>query len=121
MTEDDLLKMLSAETDRRAPTIIKGVKKLGKSSERDPESIEEIRVEAHGLKGAAMVVGQKRLAKLGEQVEIALVQRIGPGTVDAELAAKVVAAIEAFQAGAQAAAAGEDEPASVGESLSALS
>jgi len=117
---DDLLEMLASETDRRAPTIIKGLQKLGGASEQDPDAIEELRVEAHGLKGAAMVVGQKRLAKLGEQVEIALVQRIGPGTVDPELAGRIITAIEAFSDGTRAAAEGEDEPPSVAASLAAL-
>jgi HPt (histidine-containing phosphotransfer) domain-containing protein len=117
---DDLLAMLAAETDRRAPTIIKGLGELGKSGKQDPDRIEELRVEAHGLKGAAMVVGEKRLAKLGEQVEIALVQRIAPGTIDPELAGKISAAIEALRDGARAAAEGAEEPASVGDCIAAL-
>jgi HPt (histidine-containing phosphotransfer) domain-containing protein len=116
----DLLDMLAAETSRRAPTIIAGLEELAGSGAKDPEKIEELRVEAHGLKGAALVVGQSRLAELGERVEIALVQRIGPGTVAPGLAARMVTAISALQEGAQAAAEGGSEPPIVEAALSEL-
>ena len=74
----------------------------------------------HGLKGAALVVGQPRLAELGEKLEIALVQRQGPGTIDPELAATLTAGVEALRDGARAVAAGEDEPPAVGDAIEAL-
>jgi chemotaxis protein histidine kinase CheA len=120
MGEKEILEMLATEADRRVPTIIKGLRELGETGEQDPKRIEELRVDAHGLKGAAMVVGQARLAELGERVEIALVQRIGPGTVQPSLAARMVAAISAFRDGANAAAADKPEPPSVEAALSEL-
>jgi HPt (histidine-containing phosphotransfer) domain-containing protein len=120
MGESDLLDMLAAETNRRAPKIIAGLEELAGSDGKNPEKIEELRVEAHGLKGAALVIGQSRLAELGERVEIALVQRIGPGTIDPGLAARMVAAISALQEGAQAAAEGGTEPPTVGAAISEL-
>lgn len=116
----DLLEMLASETDRRTPAILEGVRELGSTAEPDPERIEALRVEAHGLKGAAMVIGEKRLSDLAQQIEIALVARVGPGTIDPELASKLALAMEAFQAGVQAAAKGQAEPASVGEWTTAL-
>ena len=121
MGDNELLEMLASETDRRTPTIVEGVRDLADSTEPNAKGIEEIRVEAHGLKGAAMVVGQNHLSELAKEIEVALVQRVASGTIDRDLAAKIVAAIEAFQGGVQAAARGEAEPASVGESITALS
>ena len=120
MGEPELLEMLATETDRRAPTIAEGVRKLAGSSDPDVTAIEEIRVEVHGLKGAAGVVGQTRLAELALAIEVVLVQRIGPGLIPSEIADPIVAGVDALQAGARAAASGDPEPASVAESISAL-
>jgi chemotaxis protein histidine kinase CheA len=120
MVESEILDMLATEADCRVPTIVKGLRDLAASGEKDPERIEELRVDAHGLKGAAMVVGQSRLAELGERVEIALLQRIGPGTIQPTLATRMVAAITAFRDGAKAAAEERAEPPSVDAALSEL-
>ena len=120
MGEREILDMLAVEADRRVPTIIKGLRDLSASGDKDPQRIEELRVDAHGLKGAAMVVGERRLAELGERVEVADVQRIGPGTIQPTLATRMVAAISAFRDGAKAAAAEKTEPPSVDAALSEL-
>ena len=39
--------MLASETDRRSKTLIKGVKKLSKSGDSDPDAVESLRVDAH--------------------------------------------------------------------------
>lgn len=117
---DDLLEMLSAETERRVPQMIEAIDALAASDEPDPDRVEAVRVEAHGLKGAALVVGQPRLAELGEKLEIALVQRQAQGTLDASLGTALKTGAEALRDGARAAAAGEPEPAAVGEALAAL-
>ncbi len=116
----DLLAMLSTETERRVPQMIEGVNALVASGESDGDRVEEIRVEAHGLKGAALVVGQARLAELGEKMEIALVQRQAPGTIEQPLGGALIAGAEALLEGARAAAAGDAEPASVGAALEGL-
>src|SRR4029453_13226528 len=59
--DPELIRMLAAEADRRCPAIIAGIEALAASGEKDPDRIEQLRVEAHGLKGAALVVGQERL------------------------------------------------------------
>jgi chemotaxis protein histidine kinase CheA len=112
--------MLAAEADRRCPAIITGVEALASSGEKDPDRIERLRVEAHGLKGAALVVDQERLADLARRIEDFLANCIKVGRIKPGAAATVVAAASAFNEGAQAAAEGVGEPSSVGESLSAL-
>ncbi len=112
--------MLAAEAERRTPTIITGVEALAASGEKDSARIEEFRVEAHGLKGAALVVGQNRLADLARKIEQYLADRRDSGGISTGEAATVVAAASAFIEGAQAAAEDVAEPSSVTESLEAF-
>jgi chemotaxis protein histidine kinase CheA len=112
--------MLASEADRRSPEIITGIEALASSGSKDPDRIEELRVEAHGLKGAALVVGQDRLADLARRIEIFLTECKKSGRIKPGPAAMVVAAASAFNEGAQAAAEGVGEPSSVRDSLAAL-
>jgi chemotaxis protein histidine kinase CheA len=112
--------MLAAEADRRTPPIIEGIEALAASGEKDSARIEELRIEAHGLKGAALVVGQDRLADLARKIEDYLVACMDSGRINPTAAATVVSATSAFREGAQAAAEGVGEPSSVGESLQAF-
>jgi chemotaxis protein histidine kinase CheA len=118
--DEELLSMLAAEAGRRAPTIIEGLEALATSGEKDPDRIEQLRVEAHGLKGAALVVGQDRLAELAKGIEQFLAGCVDTGRIKPGAAAALVAGASAFNEGAQAAAEGVGEPSSVGESLAAL-
>ena len=120
MTDPELLNMLAAEAERRSPEIIGGVSELAASGAKDPDRVEALRVEAHGLKGAALVVEQDRLADLAKRMETFLAGAVVSGRIAPGDAAKVVAAASAFSEGAQAAAEGVAEPSSVGESLDAL-
>lgn len=120
MADTDLLDMLASETDRRADTIIEGVEKLAGSGESDSARVEELRVEAHGLKGAAMVVGQSRLGELAEQLERFFAERADSGRIDPKEAATAVAAVSTLDEAAKAAAEGGPEPPSVSESLRRL-
>ena len=43
------------------------LEELERSSGPDPDRIEEIRIEVHGLKGAAMVIGEEHLGLLANQ------------------------------------------------------
>jgi chemotaxis protein histidine kinase CheA len=119
MAETELLQMLATETDRRAPAIIEGVKEVAAGSPNS-EAIEQVRVDVHGLKGAASVVGQSRLAELALAIEVVLVQRIASGEIPEELVGPIVTGVEALREGAEAAAAGQPEPASVADSMAAL-
>ena len=121
MADNELLQMLATEAERRAPEMLEGIERLAAATEPASDEVERLRIDAHGLRGAAMVVGQQRLAELSEQLEIALVQRTAPGTIDTELASKLTAGVSGLREGARAAAAGEPEPASVGEGLAVLS
>jgi chemotaxis protein histidine kinase CheA len=121
MDDAELLRMLAAEAERRSPTIISGIEQLAASDDSDPDRIEALRVEAHGLKGAALVVGQDRLADLAKGIEQFLKGCVETGRVNPSGAATVVTATSAFTEGAQAAAEGVGEPSSVGDSLEALS
>ncbi|MGA9370240.1 MAG: Hpt domain-containing protein [Solirubrobacterales bacterium] len=112
--------MLAAEAGRRTPAIIDGLEALAGSGEKDPGRIEELRVEAHGLKGAALVVGQDRLAELAKQIEQFLSASVDTGQIQPGAAAALIAGASAFNEGAQAAAEGIPEPSSVADSLAAL-
>jgi chemotaxis protein histidine kinase CheA len=120
MVETDLLDMLASETDRRADTIIEGVEKLAGSGESNSARVEELRVEAHGLKGAAMVVGQSRLGELAEQLERFFANRADSGRIDPKEAAIAVAAVSSLDEAAKAVAEGGPEPPSVADSLRRL-
>jgi chemotaxis protein histidine kinase CheA len=121
MGEADLLDMLASETDRRAGAIIDGVEELAGSGKSDSARVEELRVEAHGLKGAAMVVGQSRLGELAEQLERFFADRIESGQIGTKEAAAAVAAVSSLDEAAKAVAEGGPEPPSVAESLRRLS
>jgi chemotaxis protein histidine kinase CheA len=120
MVENDLLDMLASETDRRAGVIIEGVEKLAGSGESDSAGVEALREEAHGLKGAAMVVGQARLGELAERLERFFVAHKSSGRIDPKEAAVAIAAVSSLDEGAKAAAEGSPEPPSVAQSLQRL-
>ena len=120
MGDTELLGMLAAEAGRRTPTLIEGLEALAASGEKDLALIEELRVEAHGLKGAALVVGQERLAELAKEMEQFIAACVDTGRIKPGAAAALIAGASAFNEGAQAAAEGVSEPSSVGESLAAL-
>jgi chemotaxis protein histidine kinase CheA len=120
VADTELLTMLASEANRRSPEIIAGIEALAASGEKDPDRIEELRVEAHGLKGAALVVGQDRLADLAKRIELFLNECAKAGRIKPGSAATVIAAASAFNEGAHAAAEGVREPSSVRDSLAAL-
>jgi chemotaxis protein histidine kinase CheA len=121
MGDPELLTLLAAEAERRSPTIITGIEELAASGKKDSARIEGLRVEAHGLKGAALVVGQERLADLARLIEQFLAGCVDSGRINPTGAAAVVTATSAFTEGAQAAAEGVGEPSSVSDCLDALS
>ena len=120
MGDAELLAMLATETERRAADVIDGIRDLTAPAEPDSEKVEEVRVEIHGLKGAASVVGATRLAELAQEIEVTLVQRTAPGTIPPELGSVLIDATEALRDGAHAASRDEPEPASVGAAFAAL-
>jgi chemotaxis protein histidine kinase CheA len=121
VADEELLTMLANEAGRRTPTLIEGVEALAATGQKDSTRVEELRVEAHGLKGAALVVGQDRLAELAKEIEEFLAGCVDTGQIQPGAAAALIAGASAFNEGAEAAAEGVAEPSSVGESLAALS
>jgi chemotaxis protein histidine kinase CheA len=117
VSETELLDMLAAETDRRTDTICSGIKQLISSGDPDTKQVEAMRVEVHGIKGAALMVGQHRLAKVGAWVEDNLAARIDSGLIEKDLGERMIEYVTAIQDGAHAAAKGQDEPASIGNAL----
>jgi len=111
--------MLASETSRRRETLIAGVQALA-SSGPDPDRVEQLRVDAHGIKGAAMVVGQERLAELARLIEEALAASADSGQIESGLATNIVRAVNALYEGTQAAASEAEEPPAVAESVQAL-
>jgi chemotaxis protein histidine kinase CheA len=112
--------MLATETDRRGEAIRSGLQALNNSGGGDPARVEALRVEAHGLKGAALVVGQERLAEVARLMEDALAERAESGVVEPDVAAAILTGAAALDEGAKAAAGGNGEPPAVGEALAAL-
>jgi chemotaxis protein histidine kinase CheA len=120
VNDPELLTMLATEAERRGPNIISGIEQLAATGAEDSDRIEELRVEIHGLKGAALVVGQDRLADLARQIEQYLAGCVEAGSINTANAAAVITATSAFTEGAQAAAEGVGEPSSVRDSFAAL-
>jgi chemotaxis protein histidine kinase CheA len=118
--DTELLDMLASETSRRSEALIAGVRELSASGQPNPAKVEQLRVDAHGIKGAAMVVGQERLAELARLIEDALAARADSGQIEDALATSIVAAVSALHEGTKAAASGAEEPAAVSESVRAL-
>ena len=112
--------MLASETSRRSEALIAGVQELSASGQPDPERVEQLRIDAHGIKGAAMVVGQERLAELARLIEDALAARADSGQLEEAVATNIVGAANALHEGTVAAAKGADEPPVVEDSLKAL-
>lgn len=112
--------MLASEADRRVPAVRSGLRRLEELDSPDPGAVEEIRTEVHGLKGAAMVIGEDQLGRLAERAEKLLAARVEPGTIDAGLSHRLIAAVDAFHEGAAAAAEGRPQPDSVAQALGAL-
>jgi chemotaxis protein histidine kinase CheA len=112
--------MLAAESDRRSPGLISGLEELAGSGKKDPDRVEKLRAEAHGLKGAALVVGETRLAELARLMEESLAGAIKKGRLEPAAAATLITAASAFNEGAHAAAEEVGEPAAVRESLETL-
>jgi chemotaxis protein histidine kinase CheA len=112
--------MLAAEAERRLGPISDDLRRIAAATEPDPAAVERLRVEVHGMKGAAMVIGQDRLAGLAQRTENAIAARAGAGTINEALATRIRDACEAFLEGARAAAAGDPEPASVAQTKDAL-
>jgi HPt (histidine-containing phosphotransfer) domain-containing protein len=81
---------------------------------------ETMRIEAHALRGAAGVIGLRRLAELAGLMESDLAEAKKTGSIRGGRTHQVADAAKAIAEGAAAAAKGEEEPPDVGRSLAQL-
>ena len=111
--EEQLLASFAEEAKRRCDVITAGLA-------TETEDFETLRIEAHALRGAAGVVGLRRLAELAGLMESDLAEAKKSGSIRGGRTHQVADAAKAIAEGAAAAANGEEEPPDVGRSLAQL-
>jgi HPt (histidine-containing phosphotransfer) domain-containing protein len=121
-SEHELLVTLADEGRRREGRLADGAQRAIDAEPGDAARaiLEEIRAEAHALKGAAAVVGQTRLFELARALEDLLIEAIAAGSLSQRRAVAVADAAHAFVEGADASADGASEPESVRDSIDNL-
>jgi HPt (histidine-containing phosphotransfer) domain-containing protein len=119
-TEHELLVSLVDEGRRREGRLAEAARRATGGNDGAGEALEEIRAEAHALKGAAAVVGAPRLFELGKALENLVMDAIAGGSLSLRRAEAIERAAHAFVEGAEASATGEPEPASVAASMDDL-
>jgi len=112
-SESELLASFADEAKRRCDVIAAGLA-------TETNDFETMRMEAHALKGAAGVVGLRRLAELAGLMESDLAEAKKTGTIRGGRTHQIADAAKAIAEGAAAAANGEEEPPDVGRSLAQL-
>lgn len=121
-SEHELLISLVDEGRRREGRLADGAQRAS-DSEPGPgtrATLEELRAEAHALKGAAAVVGQTRLFELSRALEGLLLDAIAAGSLSQRRAEAIARAAHAYVEGAEATAEGASEPESVRSSIEDL-
>jgi HPt (histidine-containing phosphotransfer) domain-containing protein len=111
--DPELLKSFAEEAKRRCDVIAAGLA-------TETEDFETLRAEAHALKGTAGAVGLRRLAELAGLMESDLAEAKKSGELRGGRSNQIAEAAKALSEGANAAAAGEEEPPDVGRSLAQL-
>src|SRR5713226_3744404 len=119
-SEHELLVTLVDEGRRRYGRLSDGARLASEGGPGALEELEELRTEAHALKGAAAVLGQTRLFELGRAIEAELVAAIEDGALSRERAEAINRGARAYVEGAEAVAKGAAEPASVNASIEDL-
>lgn len=111
--DPSLLSSFAEEARRRCDVISAGLA-------TETNDFETMRAEAHALRGAASVVGLRRLAELAGLMESDLAEAKKAGSLRGGRATQIADAAKALAEGAAAAAEGEEEPPDVGRSLAQL-
>ena len=119
-SEHDLLITLVDEGRRREGRLASGAIQASEGGPSARETLEELRTEAHALKGAAAVLGQTRLFELGRALEDKLAAAVDDGRIDPGKAETIGRAARAYVEGAEAAVNGTAEPPSVLASIEDL-
>ena len=109
----ELLASFAEEAKRRCDVIAAGLA-------TETTDFETMRIEAHALRGAAGVVGLRRLAELAGLMESDLAEAKKTGSIRGGRTHQIADAAKAISEGAAAAAKGEEEPPDVGRSLAQL-
>jgi HPt (histidine-containing phosphotransfer) domain-containing protein len=109
----ELLASFAEEAKRRCDVIAAGLA-------TETNDFETMRLEAHALKGAASVLGLRRLAELAGLMESDLAEAKKSGVIRGGRTHQIADAAKAIAEGAAAAAKGEEEPPDVGRSLAQL-
>jgi HPt (histidine-containing phosphotransfer) domain-containing protein len=109
----ELLASFAEEARRRCDVIAAGLA-------TETTDFETMRIEAHALRGAAGVVGLRRLAELAGLMESDLAEAKKTGTIRGGRSHQIADAAKALADGAAAASKGEEEPPDVGRSLAQL-
>jgi chemotaxis protein histidine kinase CheA len=119
-SEHELLISLVDEGRRREGRLTEAARRATGGQGEAEEALEELRAEAHALKGAAAVVGAPRLFELSKALEDLVMDAIAGNSLSIRRAEAVERAAHAFVEGAEAAATGEPEPASIRASMDDL-
>lgn len=119
-SEHELLISLVDEGRRREGRLAEAAQRATGGKEGAEAALEELRAEAHALKGAAAVVGQPRLFELGKALEDLAMDAIAGNSLSLRRAEAVERAAHAYVEGAEAAATGEAEPPSIRASMDDL-
>jgi HPt (histidine-containing phosphotransfer) domain-containing protein len=112
-SDEKLIESFAEEARRRCDVIVAGL-------ETGTDDYEALRAEAHALKGTAAVVGLQRLAELAGLMESDLAEAAKSGELRDSRVSQIADAAKALAEGAEAAAAGNEEPPDVGRSLAQL-
>ncbi len=112
-SEAELLASFAEEAKRRCDVIAAGLA-------TETTDFETMRMEAHALKGAAAVIGLRRLAELAGLMESDLAEAKKTGSIRGGRSHQIADAAKAIAEGATAAAEGKEEPPDVGRSLAQL-
>jgi chemotaxis protein histidine kinase CheA len=123
-SERRLWEMFVKETGERTQRMIGVLRPFTEG--RDPtegsleEALEDARREAHTVKGAAGMMGQRELYELGERLDYTLRAAKAERQLSPEVARALIEGASAFSAGAQAASRVEALPETVSASIEAL-
>jgi HPt (histidine-containing phosphotransfer) domain-containing protein len=112
-SDTKLIESFAEEARQRCDVIFAGL-------ETGTTDFEALRAEAHALKGTAAVVGLQRLSELAGLMESDLAEAAKSGELRESRGRQIAEAAKALAEGAEAAAAGEEEPPDVGRSLAQL-
>ena len=118
--EARLRKLFAEETARRAEVVIEGCEMVAEDAVHTPELLDSMRAEAHGIKGAAAVIGQSALAELAGRIEVLLAERRSSGLLESEMASRIADATRTLEEASAALARPQGEQPDLGAAIASL-